>query len=103
MKDQQNIWVGVDQLKNDEAYQKQVQEEFFELPLAEQAASSDRVEGSRRDFLKYLGFGIGAACGILVPELHKVGNESIEVYPTVNYDVLGTGLNSKGIGVNYSF
>ena len=50
-----------------------------------------------------IGFGIGAACGILVPELHKVGNENIEVYPTVNYDVLGTGLNSKGIGVNYSF
>ena len=50
-----------------------------------------------------IGFGIGAACGILVPELHKVGNDNIEVYPTVNYDVLGTGLNSKGIGVNYSF
>ena len=50
-----------------------------------------------------IGFGIGAACGILVPELHKVGNENIEVYPTVNYDVLGTGLNTKGIGVNYSF
>lgn len=63
MKDQQNIWVGVDQLKNDEAYQKQVQEEFFQLPLATptQAAESLKVEGSRRDFLKFLGFGVGAA------------------------------------------
>lgn len=63
MKDQQNIWVGVDQLKNDEAYQKQVQNEFFQLPVAEpeQTAASLKVEGSRRDFLKYLGFGVGAA------------------------------------------
>ena len=61
MKDQQNIWVGVDQLKNDEAYRKQVQEEFFELPVAEQTAASLKVEGSRRDFLKYLGFGVSAA------------------------------------------
>ncbi|MCB0631569.1 MAG: TAT-variant-translocated molybdopterin oxidoreductase, partial [Lewinella sp.] len=61
MKDQQNIWVGVDQLKNDEAYQKQVQDEFFQLPVAGQSESSLKVESSRRDFLKYLGFSVGAA------------------------------------------
>lgn len=50
-----------------------------------------------------IGFGIGAACGILVPELHKIGNEKLEVYPTAQNNVLGTGIDTKGIAVNYSF
>ncbi|MDX1544037.1 MAG: phosphatase PAP2 family protein [Christiangramia sp.] len=50
-----------------------------------------------------IGFGVGAACGILVPEIHKADNRAIDVYPTVSYNVLGTGIHSKGIGMTYSF
>ena len=50
-----------------------------------------------------IGFGIGAACGILVPELHKVGNENVEINPIANYNIGGTGLNSKGISFTYTF
>lgn len=50
-----------------------------------------------------IGFGVGAACGILVPEIHKIGNERLEVYPTSRTNVLGTGIDTKGIAVNYSF
>lgn len=50
-----------------------------------------------------IGFGIGAACGILVPEIHKIGNEKLDVNPTMNTNVMGTGINSKGIGFNYTF
>jgi len=50
-----------------------------------------------------IGFGIGAACGILVPEIHKIGNEKLDIYPTVNTNVMGTGIDTKGIGFNYTF
>lgn len=50
-----------------------------------------------------IGFGIGAACGILVPEIHKIGNERLDVYPTAQTNVMGTGIDTKGIAVNYSF
>lgn len=50
-----------------------------------------------------IGFGIGALCGILVPEVHKKTNEKIDVYPTMNTNILGTGIDSKGIGIAYEF
>lgn len=50
-----------------------------------------------------IGFGIGALCGILVPEVHKKSNEKIDVYPTMNTNILGTGIDSKGIGIAYEF
>ncbi|TBW26431.1 phosphatase PAP2 family protein [Gramella sp. KN1008] len=50
-----------------------------------------------------IGFGIGAACGILVPEIHKVDNKNVEIYPTAGYNLLGTGIDTKGIGMTYSF
>ena len=63
MKDQQQLWTGVEQLTNDPALQKIEQEEFIHLPVAEQLAKENggQWESNRRDFLKYLGFGIGAA------------------------------------------
>lgn len=64
MKDQNKaVWIGVDNLKNDPAYQKMTNQEFVELPLIEQLSEESALstESSRRDFLKYLGFGIGAA------------------------------------------
>ncbi len=50
-----------------------------------------------------IGFGIGAACGILVPEIHKIGNENLDIYPTAQTNVMGTGIDTKGVGVNYTF
>ncbi|TRO65087.1 phosphatase PAP2 family protein [Christiangramia sabulilitoris] len=50
-----------------------------------------------------VGFGIGAACGILVPEIHKIGNEKLDIYPTAQTNVMGTGVDTKGIGMSYSF
>lgn len=57
------IWVGVDQLTNDSAFQKATTEEFKELPIVDDLADNDTLDqgSSRRDFLKYLGFGLGAA------------------------------------------
>lgn len=43
-----------------------------------------------------LGFGVGAACGILVPQLHKKGNKSnLSISPVVGYNYQGMGLNYK--------
>jgi molybdopterin-containing oxidoreductase family iron-sulfur binding subunit len=64
MKNQNNeVWVGVDQLTNDPAYLKTVNQEFVELPIVEQLAQEENLDlgANRRDFLKYLGFGLGAA------------------------------------------
>ncbi|MFD1096311.1 phosphatase PAP2 family protein [Salegentibacter chungangensis] len=50
-----------------------------------------------------IGFGIGAACGILIPEIHKKGNESINLYPTASFNINNTGLNSQGLAISYTF
>ncbi len=59
------VWVGVDQLQNTEAYQELQKEEFLhDNSLADQLLSGEEgttPEANRRDFLKYLGFGLGAA------------------------------------------
>ena len=57
------IWVGVDQLSNDSAFRKATTEEFKELPIVDDLAEENTLDtgASRRDFLKYLGFGLGAA------------------------------------------
>ncbi len=64
MKDQKKgVWIGVEQLKNTESYQQATKEEFVELPIVDQLSDQkfSDVETNRRDFLKYLGFGLGAA------------------------------------------
>lgn len=50
-----------------------------------------------------IGFGVGALSGILIPELHKIGNEKIDVYPVIDNDVNGTGISSAGVGLQYKF
>lgn len=50
-----------------------------------------------------IGLGIGAAAGILIPEIHKKGNENIELYPTASFNIHGTGMNSKGLAILYRF
>ncbi|SKB36447.1 PAP2 superfamily protein [Salegentibacter holothuriorum] len=49
------------------------------------------------------GFIVGAASGILIPELHKKDNENIDLYPTANFNVNGTGINTKGLALTYKF
>jgi MoCo/4Fe-4S cofactor protein with predicted Tat translocation signal len=65
MKDHTNdLWVGSAQLENGTAFEELSKQEFFELPIAEQLADQNKMEdlsANRRDFLKYLGFGLGAA------------------------------------------
>ncbi|GJM33194.1 MAG: molybdopterin oxidoreductase [Saprospiraceae bacterium] len=64
MKDQnKGVWIGVEQLKNTAEYQQATKQEFVELPVIGQLSDQKTldVETNRRDFLKYLGFGLGAA------------------------------------------
>lgn len=63
-KHQSDVWVGVADRTNDPALHEQTNSEFFELPIAESLAkeeSSTDLKANRRDFLKYVGFGLGAA------------------------------------------
>nr|MBC7613194.1 phosphatase PAP2 family protein [Pseudopedobacter sp.] len=43
-----------------------------------------------------LGYGVGMACGILIPELHKKKNTSLTVAPMM-------GLSYQGMGMTYTF
>ncbi len=59
----QEIWVGVEDRTNDPSFLENVGQEFRELPIVDTLAEEEtlNVGSSRRDFLKYLGFGLGAA------------------------------------------
>ena len=61
MKNNNEIWVGIND--NDPAYKESVNQEFTELPIIDNLSDENSLElgSSRRDFLKYLGFGLGAA------------------------------------------
>ncbi len=64
MKNNDNIWVGTKDLNGDKDFVETSQKEFFELPVANEMAKDESDSGlksNRRDFLKYLGFGLGAA------------------------------------------
>ncbi len=63
IKQKKGVWVGVEQLNNDPAYQELREQELNAEPLHKQLTNEKTlgVESSRRDFLKYLGFGLGAA------------------------------------------
>lgn len=50
-----------------------------------------------------IGFGLGAAAGILIPEIHKKKNKQLDVYPTANFNVNGSGISTKGLALSYSF
>ena len=71
MKNRKNqIWIGTDQLENSPEYRKATDSEqgaparasvTDSLDTAAEASENPRLESSRRDFLKYLGFGMTAA------------------------------------------
>jgi len=59
-----NIWVGVEELKQDPSFLQSLDQEFNGQSITETLANenvSSTTTSSRRDFLKYLGFGLGAA------------------------------------------
>jgi len=61
---QDTTWIGITDKNNDPELQDVAQSEFVGLPIAEALSSEKIVENAsanRRDFLKYLGFGLGAA------------------------------------------
>jgi len=62
-KKNQDIWVGMAHKNNDPALIEAAGKEFVELPIIEALGDEKiaEVETNRRDFLKYLGFGLGAA------------------------------------------
>lgn len=41
-----------------------------------------------------LGYGVGMACGILIPELHKAKNENLSIQPVM-------GINHQGMSITY--
>jgi len=60
----QDVWVGSQQLNGEETYIENAKQEFVSLPIVDSLAKEDsltRYSTNRRDFLKYLGFGLGAA------------------------------------------
>ncbi len=50
-----------------------------------------------------IGYAVGAASGILIPELHKSKNENLKIYPTMGLNPGGLNSNYQGLGMNYSF
>ena len=65
MKKQRNdIWVGIEDKTNDPKYIERAKQEFIGLPIVDTLSDVEKAEAissNRRDFLKYLGFGLGAA------------------------------------------
>jgi len=49
-----------------------------------------------------IGYALGAGAGILIPELHKVNNEKIDVYPTSGINSF-TGDRYSGMAFRYTF
>ena len=59
--DNKSIWIGEKDLVKDEAFMETVEQEFAGEGLLENAEGLDHTQANRRDFLKFLGFGLGAA------------------------------------------
>ena len=59
----QDVWIGIEDKNHDPSFLDNVNSEFKELPIIDSLSEEQSLEigASRRDFLKYLGFGIGAA------------------------------------------
>jgi MoCo/4Fe-4S cofactor protein with predicted Tat translocation signal len=58
------VWIGAADMTNDPEFFKSAKSEFVELPIVDVLADENVAENTsanRRDFLKYMGFGLGAA------------------------------------------
>jgi len=58
---QNNIWIGEKDLAQEEKFIEESQNEFNGLTVEKAELAADNMQSNRRDFLKYLGFGLGAA------------------------------------------
>ena len=59
-----NVWIGDKDLTRDESFIAISEQEFADSSLLETLGNEEVAEsskGNRRDFLKFLGFGLGAA------------------------------------------
>ena len=66
MKEQNNsqVWIGASDLTQEPEFFDSAKSEFVELPIVETLGDEETAENltaNRRDFLKYMGFGLGAA------------------------------------------
>jgi MoCo/4Fe-4S cofactor protein with predicted Tat translocation signal len=59
--DNQQVWIGVEDLTNDKAFVEQASQEFPSKLTDALQQDNGGFTANRRDFLKYLGFGVGAA------------------------------------------
>ncbi len=59
--DKNSIWIGEKDLVRDEAFLETVEQEFAGGDILENSEGLDYTQSNRRDFLKFLGFGLGAA------------------------------------------
>lgn len=50
-----------------------------------------------------IGFAVGAASGILIPEIHKKKNKNLQLYPAMGFNHGGMNITSQGIGLSYQF
>lgn len=61
----ENYWSGVEEFLQEEEFVKQTENEFYDLPILNEISkvesTSESLGPNRRDFLKYLGFSVGAA------------------------------------------
>ena len=58
------VWIGAADMTNDPEFFQSAKSEFVELPIVDVLADENVAENAmanRRDFLKYMGFGLGAA------------------------------------------
>jgi Fe-S-cluster-containing dehydrogenase component len=60
-KQMDNIWIGQKDLTNDTEFLSSVDKEFVDQGDVQYADMTSSLAGNRRDFLKFLGFGVGAA------------------------------------------
>ena len=56
-----NIWIGAEHLTNDSTFVEIAKQEFHHTSIEDTLENAGEYNHNRRDFLKYLGFGISAA------------------------------------------
>lgn len=56
-----NIWIGAEHLTNDSTFVEIAKQEFHHTSIEDTLENTGEFNTNRRDFLKYLGFGISAA------------------------------------------
>ncbi|CAM4338782.1 phosphatase PAP2 family protein [Gillisia hiemivivida] len=50
-----------------------------------------------------IGYGVGAAAGVLIPELHKKADKNLQIYPSTSFNHGEYNFSSQGLTLNYQF